>query len=487
MKFNMHDLFNKVDIPESLQSEQSQYDEKSIRKKINKKRIKQDSKFMKRRIAIIAASILVITTTGLAISQTDFFKNIFNRTELIDITFNNNRGHSFQLESGEIVGEDNFKIEDDRVFARLGELLSESKEMTSKEKEKYLNSNMNFMNHINFKVKDEQGKEENIKGYYDNMEYFGYIEYKDKKLVPPKEFFAYTNKLNIYKDTLSLDIPEDSKKVLEKNNWHPDMLINRQKTVLPKSFDITLDTKQDEVFYIFMNEFSKSSGYDYSKYAGKEVEIESISLSDIIGEPYYYYSGAFTKAIVLKYDGKIIGVSVYSSMLPDYMRSLEDKTIKDLTKKTAEEWYKEKYNFDDKRYQEFKNLEPEEVVREYVEATFNIDFDKQKALELPSLKKNMVDGSIHISNLEVVEVPTSHNMRLDDYMNLIIEGSKQYYNNPRISNIEELPNPDDSRYDLHFGVSTEGVNYPAGSGGRFLGYFLTYDERIGWKISDFGF
>ncbi len=510
MKFNLYDLFEDVNIPEKLLTKTDDYNEITLTKKI-KKKISLNSSNKARKLILVAVILLLFAGTVFGVSRTDFFKNIFKKNDSIEFSIlpvpkdrlSNEPNNGVEIRYFNMVQknpQDDFlteslegkiEIKDKDAVKKIGEYLSKSRDLTEDEKKNLYVKNHpgnQFNSYGVIYFKDENGVRHELKYYENPSDYFSYVNYKGENFIPQDEFFHLMRKLKAYGKTLNMTIPSDSKKLLESRNLHPDILINTQSVKLPKNFKMGIDKEPFERFYIYMNEFSKDIDLDYSKYAGKKVTVESISLKDDIDGRYKL--GDYYKAVILKHNQKIIGAFLYLDGGINRSLSLNKKSFDDITNLSENDWLKRNYDYLNKRYDKYKNLPPEKAIEKYINLTVKQQIKEAELFYQPdidSLISKYINSAIYperFTGMMTYELPDGDNMNFNNIESQMKKYSEKNFtiDNPRITHLELLSSS--SKYEKCYDIV---INTHIESGSPFDRPCMKKDNQLGWKIVSFGY
>lgn len=124
--------------------------------------------------------------------------------------------------------------------------------------------------------------------------------------------------------------PQDIVSLFASNGWQIDRVGDTKTTTLPVSFEYNPELDLVQYYYIFMNNLSRDSGYDYSMYAGQALLEESYSV--VSGGNRYV-------ARVLRTDsGQIAGVFMEDSNNILNSKSLYGRNIYQILGEGAQQW-----------------------------------------------------------------------------------------------------------------------------------------------------
>ncbi|MBO3446063.1 DUF4830 domain-containing protein [Clostridium sp. CCUG 7971] len=213
----------------------------------------------------------------------------------------------------------------------------------------------------------------NIEIYYtyDSLYEIGYINYNGQTIDLPYDFFRLISNVEMYSPKKS-SIPRDVEQLFEKYNWTPSFLVNKYKYLLPNDLIYAPEKGIDEIYWAYNLQFSKSIGLDFSNLLGKEIEVEVYYLLEEM--PKFTQPIVDTTAVILRYNGNIVGSYIDSGILNRAISSLNRQSFKEITGDNIEDFIIKKHiNENSKLNKEMSKKSNEELIKIYYDSMYNKD------------------------------------------------------------------------------------------------------------------
>lgn len=214
---------------------------------------------------------------------------------------------------------------------------------------------------------------ENVEIYYtyDRLYEIGYINYNGQTVDLPYDFFRLISNVEMYSPKKS-SIPRDVEQLFEKYDWTPSFLVNKYKYVLPNDLIYAPEKGVDEIYWAYNLQFSKSIGLDFSNLLGKEIEVEVYYLLEEM--PKFTQPIVDTTAVILRYNGNIVGSYIDSGILNRAVSSLNRQSFKEITGDNIEDFIIKKHiNENSKLNKEMSKKSNEELMKIYYDSMYNKD------------------------------------------------------------------------------------------------------------------
>lgn len=209
---------------------------------------------------------------------------------------------------------------------------------------------------------------------YDDLDNFGFITYKGEDIYLDYDFFRLISSTYRYSPKES-SIDEDARKLLKKYNWTPSFLIANHKIKISDDLKYAPEKGIDEVYWAYNLQFSKSIGLDFSNLLGEEVNAEVYYLLDPL--PDLDTPIVDAKAVVLKYNKKIVGAYIDSGILNRALCSLDRKSFKEITGLTIEDYLIQNHiDKNSKLNESVQNLSTEELIKSYYKSQSDKDVNR---------------------------------------------------------------------------------------------------------------
>ncbi len=361
MRLDLHELFEKVEIPEHLEKKDKnmEINELSLKKKIDYKNKKLGFLWNKRIISV-AASVLLVISIGILgklvlfkgdsdnIDRRNMVKNEINKDDKLREGSDKGANDKSQIKKAEesrIKGEKDktekdkdIKEDEPRIRAQKSNKNISDRKTDSKGNQGIINRADNTSpsqnsNSQGIDIKEEQSVRNAESNGETSTEKEGH-----GKGEPSNEYDNSDNSSenSEIKDGLSIGSPElkpvqyDIANILLSNGWNIGEIVEERRVKLPNSFEYDPGLSDYEYFYAYMNNISKDSGYDYSSYAGQEVVEETFSVQ---------WEGRSYSAIVLRNNNtEIIGLFAYDSNNILNSQSLYHRNITDILGENSFRW-----------------------------------------------------------------------------------------------------------------------------------------------------
>lgn len=233
-----------------------------------------------------------------------------------------------------------------------------------------------------YKIIFTNGKEEKKIEFIRNSMYeIGYV-------IDGEDYYRVNYDLSLYIGDLYLydkpkgDIDKKVEKLFDKYNLDISYKINKYSEKLPNNLLHKSGEFPTKLYWGYNNDLSKSKGYDFKKYLGKEISIELYRLENIIkedeetikeyekrvdkieksnGSDNLLVRGSM-RGVVLKYKGKIVGSYIDNQ---SETLSLEKKNHEEVTKKPWNKWVVDYIDHKDPQEQRLSKLSPKEIIEEH--------------------------------------------------------------------------------------------------------------------------
>lgn len=253
-------------------------------------------------------------------------------------------------------------------------------------------------------------KEKKVEFIRNSMYEIGYIIQGEECYRVGYELSLYIADLYIY-DKQETDIDRKVEKLFDKYNLDISYRINRESEKLPNNLLHKSGEFPTKLYWGYNNDLSKSIGYDFKKYLGKEISIELYRLENIIkedeetveeyekrvedikksnGSEELFVRGSM-RGVILKYKGEIVG-SYIDNQSEDL--SLEKKNHEEVTKKPWNKWVVDYIDYKDPQEQRLSKLSPKEIIEEHYKG---VDTGNTR-LEYGTISREKSYMSIHLNS-----------------------------------------------------------------------------------------
>ena len=295
--------------------------------------------------------------------------------------------------------------------------------------------------------------EKSITLFYDTLYNKAYIKDEVNFYSSNEDFARFTDSLLEFNPNTSSDIPNEEKALFSKYGWSIKYHIN-SKTITLDNFSIPDDFNSSDYYFAYNNELSKDIGLDMTDYTGKKVNINIYYVNEPMPEKFYPIKNA--RAIVIKYDGDIIGAYLSSGRhSAKNACSLKGNSFEEVTGKSFSEFLSTNLKNED-----MANKAPEEVIKNYF---YTLNTNKNNAVKYWSYEYVLSDLCTNMDNSEL----------FNENINLPFADR-----NMKITNITAKENGNSDNLKV-FSVTFENS--------EFWDFYLVYEsEQTGWKIESFG-
>ncbi len=289
--------------------------------------------------------------------------------------------------------------------------------------------------------------------FYDTLYNKAYIKDEINFYSVEENLARFTKSLLEFNPNTRSDIPNEEKALFCKYGWNIKYHINN-KTMTLGDFSTFKDFNLSDYYFAYNNELSKDIGLDMTDYIGKKVNIDIYYTYESMPEKFSPIKNA--RAIVVKYDGNIIGAYLSAGRhSAENACSLKGNSFEEITGKDFSNFLSTYLKSDD-----MANKTPDEIIKGY----FNtINTDKNKAVQYWSAKYILSNLCTNMDNSELFN------------KNINLPFSEQ---NLKITNINttESRNTDTLKvYNVTFDNS------------EFWDFYVVYvSEQAGWKIDSYG-
>ncbi len=229
------------------------------------------------------------------------------------------------------------------------------------------NSKENNKSISNASVKDQKlvfytdDEKIEIKYSYDDLYNFGFINYEGKKIYINYDFFRLISNTQRYYPKKS-NVDKETRIFFKKYNWTPSFLIASHNVKISDNFKYAPEKGIDEIYWAYNLEFSKSIGLDFSNLKGKNVTAQVYYLLEEF--PKSESPITSTNAILLKYNGKIVGAYIDSGILNRAICSLNSKSFEEITGLNISDYIiKNSIDKSSKLNNEISNLTSEDLIK----------------------------------------------------------------------------------------------------------------------------
>lgn len=311
----------------------------------------------------------------------------------------------------------------------------------------YNNNTYEYEITINSKIK------KTVTLFYDTLYNKAYIKDEINFYSADENFARFAGSLLEFNPNTSSNIPNEEKALFSKYGWNIKYHINN-KTMTLVNFSTFKDFNSSNYYFAYNNELSKDIGLDMTDYIGKKVNIDIYYTYESMPEKFSPIKNA--RAIVVKYDGNIIGAYLSSGRhSAKNACSLKGNPFEEITGTDFSNFLSTHLKSDN-----MANKAPDEIIKEY----FNtINSDKNKAVQYWSAEYILSNLCANMDNSELFN------------KNINLPFSEQ---NLKITNINttESRNTDTLKvYNVTFDNS------------EFWNFYVVYvSEQTGWKIDSFG-
>ncbi|MGI9952277.1 DUF4830 domain-containing protein [Moorellaceae bacterium AZ2] len=226
-----------------------------------------------------------------------------------------------------------------------------------------------------FKVQEEEQiarSKEYLYLYRDfNPEEPGYLALENTWYQVPPQFNIMLHCLAEYKNATS-EVDPDDVAFLKEYGWDVLFKANTMEGKLPEKLVHNAGDFPVVIYWAYNNELNKDLGLDITPYLGKEVQVNLYKLEQPL--PEFMHPRRWTgRAVVVKYDGKIVGAWLDAGRHDAFACSLKGRRLEEVTGKTWGEWLAGIVNQEDPLEKRLATLSPEEVIRLFYEAVGNGD------------------------------------------------------------------------------------------------------------------
>lgn len=212
---------------------------------------------------------------------------------------------------------------------------------------------------------------------YDDLYNFGFITYKGQDIYIDYDLFRLISNTQNYAPKSS-NVPNDVKELFEEYNWTPSFLISKHKNKISDDLIYAPEKGIDEIYWSYNLQFSKTINLDFSNLLGKIVDAEVYYLLEPL--PNFAYPIVDTKAVILRYNGKIVGSYIDSGIANRAVCSLDKKSFEDITNKSLKDYLIENHiDKDSKLNKEMSQLSDMELIEAYYKSQSDKDVNRYLA------------------------------------------------------------------------------------------------------------
>lgn len=212
---------------------------------------------------------------------------------------------------------------------------------------------------------------------YDDLYNFGFITYKGQNIYIDYDLFRLISNTQNYAPKSS-NVPNDVKELFEEYNWTPSFLISKHKNKISDDLIYAPEKGIDEIYWAYNLQLSKAINFDFSNLLGKNVDAEVYYLLEPL--PKFAYPIVDTKAVILRYNGKIVGSYIDSGIANRAVCSLDKKSFEDITNKSLEDYLIENHiDKDSKLNKEMSQLSDMELIEAYYKSQSDKDVNRYLA------------------------------------------------------------------------------------------------------------
>lgn len=209
---------------------------------------------------------------------------------------------------------------------------------------------------------------------YDDLYNFGFITYNGEKIYINYDFFRLISNTQKYYPKKS-NVDEETRNFFKKYNWTPSFLIKNHNVKISDDFKYAPEKGIDEIYWSYNFEFSKSIGLDFSNLRGKNVIAEVYYLLEDFPKKESPINS--TNAVLLKYNGKIVGAYIDSGILNRAICGLNSKSFEEITGVSIGDYIiKNSTDKNSKLNREVGDLTTEDLIKLYYKSNQEKDIEK---------------------------------------------------------------------------------------------------------------
>lgn len=225
-----------------------------------------------------------------------------------------------------------------------------------------------------------------------------YVRWRDTWYKIPGRFWPMADAVRQFGPD-SFDIDLEDLEFLQEYGWEPSFLISRTTAELPPAWIHRPGDFPEVIYWAWNNELSKDIGLDLTPYLGKTVEARLYktveNLPEIVGP-----NRSNGRAVVVRYEGKIIGAWLALGRHFCFACSLKGRTLEDVTGKSLDEWLTTLIDPNDPVERRLSTMTPEQVLETYYAAIDQKDYATAHACESRSsllvyIASNMDDRRLY--------------------------------------------------------------------------------------------
>ena len=320
---------------------------------------------------------------------------------------------------------------------------------------KAINENPDVYNNntYEYEITINSNSQKTVTLFYDTLYNKAYIKDEINFYSADENFALFVGSLLEFNPNTSIGIPNEEKALFSKYGWNIKYHINN-KTMTLVDFSTFKDFNSSDYYFAYNNELSKDIDLDMTAYIGKKVNIDIYYTYESMPEKFYPIKNA--RAIVVKYDGNIIGAYLSSGRhSAENACSLKGNSFEEITDQNFSKFLSTYLKSDN-----IANKAPEEVIKEYFNTLNN---NKNKAVQYWSAEYILSNLCTNMDNSELFN------------KNINLPFSDQ---NMKITNINttESKNTDTLKvYNVTFDNS------------ECWDFYMVYESKqTGWKIDSFG-